>query len=127
MNGHIDKAATYLTDKIYSDRDSQAHKGMKMAVGRLLEVLLLNTGIMVSTYFITASLSILSLVMTGVSSYAIYSIIKKIYRDLRVDPENNVTVETADSEFSSLMGLCTSTGWDYTMIGLSQLHELVQR
>lgn len=126
MNVHIENAARYITKKVHYDPESHEYKGMKIAVGRLLEILVLNAGIMVSTYFISISLSILSLVMTGASAYVIYSIIKKIYRDLRVDAEAGVTAETADSEFNRIIGLVSSAGWDYTMIGFTHL-QMIRR
>jgi len=126
MNVHIENVAGYVTNKVY-EQESSEHKSMKVAVSRLLEILLLNTGIMLSTYFISASLSILSIMMTCGSSYMIYNIIKKIYRDLRVDDENDITSEMADREFSKIVSQFTNTSWEYSMLGLSHVQGMIHK
>lgn len=127
MNFRIEKTATNITKYMYANINSDEHKGMKHAVSRLLEILILNVGLIISLYFISASLSILSLFITGISSCVIYSIIKKLYRDLRVEGTYSTTSNRADIEFNSIISLITSSSWQYVIMGIAHIQEILKR
>ena len=125
MNQHVEAAANYVTDKVYPDH-GEDHRGMKLAVSRLLDIILLNAGIVVSTYCMSASLSLLALLMTGSSGFFVYKIVRKIYVDIRTDVAAGITPEKASYEFVQIMNLATGTCWRYAAWGASQMQELAK-
>lgn len=130
----LDKVAEYLTNKVYSQRQTHDNaidrKGMKASVLRILDILLLNAGIVVSTYCMSSSLSILSLVLTGASSAFIYRTIRKIYIDIRVDmaPELDsdqaplvAQRQKASDEFAKMINSVGGDSWNYLIILIRSL------
>jgi arginine exporter protein ArgO len=124
MDQRITKATRYIVDQIYppppasgwrKERDPyiKQRADMHLAITQLLDILLLNAGITVSTYFLSTSLSLLSIIMTGTSSYFIYSMIRKIYIDLRTTRDGAVTVAQAAEEFNKIVGLLGSSCYTY--------------
>lgn len=116
----IDQLAQYITDKVAGE--SKESKGMKLAISRLLDILLLSAGMLASTYFMSASLSIISLAVTGASSYFIYSMIRKIYIDIRVDTD--VDYAQASFEFRQIIRLFTGSVYYYASAGIMNLQDL---
>lgn len=114
----IEDVAEYITNKVYPT-PSEDSVGMKSAVSGLLDILMLNAGIVLATYCISTSLSILSILLTGASSFFIYKIIRKIYIDIRTDP--GASIDLASAEFSKIVGVLTDGGWNYLTWGFSQL------
>lgn len=124
MNTQVEIAANYITNKVYPEDRDRDRAGMKLAVSRLLDILLLNTGIVLSTYCMSTSLSILSLIVTGSSGFFIYKIVRKIYIDIRTDAATGVTESTASDEFSKIMGAVGGSCWVYMAWVIRQLQAL---
>jgi len=124
MDQQVVKTVRYIVDQIYppppanmwrKGRDPyiEQREDMYLAITQLLDILLLNAGITVSAYFLSTSLSLLSMIMTGASSYFIYSMIRKIYIDLRQARDATVTVVQATEEFNKIVGLLGSSCYTY--------------
>jgi len=80
MNHYINIIVDNVTSSVYSStKEIKSYTDMKFAVCKLLNIIILTLGITCSTYFISCSLSILSLFMTAFSIYSIYAYCKKIY------------------------------------------------
>jgi Ni,Fe-hydrogenase I cytochrome b subunit len=122
MNTHVEAVADYIVNKVYPVPSSSARRGMKLAVSSVINILRLNTGIVLSTYCMSTSLNILALLLTGASGFFIYKIIRKIYIDIRTArPETGVTTDIANDEFSKIIGIIYGSFrgyWNFVLAGL---------
>jgi len=135
MDQQIQKVVSYIVDQIYPPTPANSwrrvrdplqdqRQGMHLAVTRLLNILLLNVGITVSTYFLSTSLSLMSILMTGTSSYFIYTMIRKIYIDVRATRDGAVSIEQATEEYDKMVGLLGSSCYSYAMSGIRHVQSL---
>lgn len=112
MDQQIQKVASYIAYRVYaptptsgwrSDPFREQREDMRNAVIQLLNILSLNAGVTVCVYFLSTSLSLMSILITGTSSYFIYNMIRKIYIDIRRN--RTFSAAQATEEFDKTIGL----------------------
>lgn len=114
MDMHINTLANFITHKVYPGRDPR-RDGMKLAVNRLLNILVLNTGIVAATFCISTSISPISIGLSGASCFLIYRLVRKIYIDVRADTGTSAAV--AEQEFDEISKAIREIGWKYCTMG----------
>ena len=126
MDLYIKNAARYVTHNVYKDPEHPSYNAMILAVDRLIWILLLNVCTLVAFYFISASLSIISIFITIASCCWIYHITKVIYRDFRVIGDKDTTTDTADMEFNMVICFAVGKCWNYAVYGTSHIKQYVK-
>ena len=121
MSSYLEKAADWIAHSVYPAGSDDA-KGMKLALIKVFNVLLLSMGVIASTYAMSTTLSVISLLFTGASSLFLYMCIRKTYITMRTD-KGDVSPDKAKEEFSRIIGIVSSNGIQYVTTTIKHLKQ----
>lgn len=111
MNVYFERAGDYISQNVYPTSPEDA-KGMKQALVKVFNVLMLSIGVIASFYAMSTTLSIISLAFTGGSGLFLYLCVRKTYITMRTD-KGDVSADKAKEEFSKIISLMSGNGFNY--------------